>query len=138
MCMSVPVYYVKINTSYCMKIMTYCIYKVSFQKLARNRWICWETCDFFWWSKQKSCPNWFFPYLYATRSNKTLGLIKILIEIKEKTCVSIFGEKIFIMGSLISLLMLFHVVVAMVKVPLPYFVVEIVGIIRPLVANEVS
>ena len=53
---------------------------------------------------------------------------------------SLFGEKVFIMGSLIWLWLLFHVFVAiLIKVPLPYVVLVTVGIFRwPLDVNEVS
>ena len=67
--------------------------------------------------------------------------MKIQIEVKEKN-VSLFGEKVFIIGFLIWFWVLFHVFVAiliLIKAPLPYVVVGTVGIFRwPLAANEVS
>ena len=53
---------------------------------------------------------------------------------------SLFGEKVFIMGSLIWLWVLFHVFVAiLITTPLPYVTVVTVGIFRWLVAaNEIS
>ena len=43
-----------------------------------------------------------FLIFYITRSTKTLGLIKIQIEVKDKKF-QFIGEKVFLMGSLIGI-----------------------------------